>query len=88
MKRLAAYAILSAAFGLPAGAAYAQADNAVDDTVIYQTRDECRAALAEVRKTDASYLKRECRPEGEGWSFRPKDGAGKKRPDGTKDPGH
>ena len=86
MKRLSTYAIFSAAFVMPAGAAYSQPDNSVDDTVIYQTRDECRAALAEARKKDASFLKRECRPEGEGWSFRPKDGTAKNRPDGTKDP--
>jgi hypothetical protein len=60
----------------------------VDDTVIYSTRQECREALADARDEDPSYFTRECRQEGEGWSFRPKDGAGKDRPDGTRDPGN
>lgn len=54
----------------------------VDDTVIYGTLAECKAALAQARMQDPYYYTRECRQEGEGWSFRIRD-----RPDGSTAPG-
>jgi len=67
MKRITLVGTLIAGLSIPTIAA------AVDDTIVYPTRAECRAALAEARMEDDSYWLRECRPEGEGWSFRLKD---------------
>lgn len=67
MRMLGTIGLLGFALALPTAAA------AVDDSVIYATKTECRAALADAREEDPAYYMRECRPEGEGWSFRVKD---------------
>ena len=67
MKKLTATGLLLAAFAVPTvvGAAH--------DSAVYATKAECKAALQMARAEDASFWMRECRPEGEGWSFRLKD---------------
>ncbi|PSJ36393.1 hypothetical protein [Allosphingosinicella deserti] len=67
MRKLASLGLLVAGLAIPAVA------SAVDESTIYATRAECKAALAEARMEDDAYWARECRPEGEGWSFRLKD---------------
>jgi hypothetical protein len=67
MRLITSIGLLAAGLTIPTVAL------AVDDTVVYSTKAECKAALAEARTEDSSYWSRECRPEGEGWSFRAKD---------------